>query len=394
MYHFVCKKIVKKGTRLSFYDIFNVVIIMITITNKKRCGFFIGVSILLLIFLICFIIHILKKETPLNLDSAMRGIICEDNIILAYEKKNSLTLNTGDLVYILQDNYLSDTYTISYEGHVGDISKNKIQHYDFHSNEKYSLMVDVSEFNMRDNFSTSGEFALFVINHGINYVYMRLGGRGYGEKGNMYYDASADDYIEVCDFLKIPYGFYYLDEALNEEEILEEVAFVKTFFEARTTQMNYLPLAIDLEFQEGAGRADHIWNERTPLLEKLMEEFQKEGISCILYANAKRANDYLSSLDTDFWIARYPQNGIIPNSTFAEFITLEQTTSFLNSILDKNNKIKSSANAEYKNTYSGDFLNKIIGWQFTADGASKDGIDESIDLSIVNNAFFQKYLTK
>ena len=143
------------------------------------------------------------------------------------------------------------------------------------------------------------------------------------------------------------------------------------------------------------GRADDIWDNRTPLLEQLIAAFQKEGISCILYANAKRANYYLSSLDCDFWIARYPQNDIIPNSTFSEFINLEQATSIIHSLLDSNSSMKTriSLGKDFLNAYPEEFLNKLIGWQFTANGASEDGIFEAIDLSIVSNSFFQKYLS-
>ena len=364
-----------------------------TISNKKRFTIFVCVGILLLLLFIFLILNLIHKESPPDLSHAKRAIICEDNIDLYYHKKEFLTLSTGDLVYILQNNFLEDTYTISYEGRIGSVPKTCIKYYEHHPFEKFSLMVDVSEFNMRDNFKTSGDFALFVINHGINYVYMRLGGRGYGEKGNMYYDSKVLDYMAVCDFLKIPYGFYFLDEALDEEEVKEEVDFVSAFLEEHPATMNILPLAIDLEFQEGAGRADNIWKNRMPLLEKLMEEFEDKGVSCILYANALRAKDYLSDLDCDFWIARYPQNNIIPNSTFTEFIQLEQDNSFKRDILGKDNKIKSSLdkNKTYTASYPEEFLSKIIGWQFTADGASKDGIEEKTDLSIVENRFFQKY---
>ena len=364
------------------------------ITNKKRFYSIItGVSLFIILIILLMLSHA-QKESSIDLTNSLHALIASDDVKLYYEKNKYLTLSKGEPIFILQNHFISNTYTIFFEGRIGDIAKSDVKYYQYQPHEKHSLMVDVSEFNMRDNFKNASEFAFFVIDHGINYVYMRLGGRGYGEKGNMYYDSKVDDYINICDFLNIPYGFYYLDEALNEEEVLEEVHFVKRFLNEHPSKMNLLPLAIDLEFQEGAGRADSIWKERTQLLESLMSEFKKEGVSCILYANAKRANDYLSSLESDFWIARYPQNGIIPNSTFKEFITLEQTSSILNTILDNNYKIKTSLdkNKEFVDSYSDTFLNKIIGWQFTADGASKDGIEESIDLSLVSNAFFKKYV--
>ena len=366
-----------------------------TIKNKKRFAIFNGAMIIILLVIIGILISLFSRKT-LDLTNSLHAIICEDSVSFKDEKNKEITLHKGDLVDVIQDNFLSNSYMISFEEHVGEISKSSAKYYKFHPHEKYSLMVDVSEFNMRDNFSTSADFAFFVIDNGINYVYMRIGGRGYGEKGNMYYDKKVTNYIAICDFLKIPYGFYYLDEALNDAEIHEEVQFVKNFLEKNPTEMNVLPLAIDLEFQEGKGRADKIWKERTPLLEKLMNEFKKENISCIIYANAKRANEFLASLDADFWVARYPQEGIIPNSNFSEFINSEQSNVVINYLLDKNHKLKTTVdkNKEFVNSYSGDFLEKIIGWQFTSEGAKHDGIEEVIDLSVVNNAYFKKYLSK
>ncbi len=376
------------------YDIFLLVIFM-TIKNKFRFTIFVFLILLITFFLIWFFLRlILKKDLPLNLSNAKPAIICEDDVKLYYDKDEFLVLSKYDLISIVHDNFLSNTYTISFAGRSGEIPKSCAKYYQFHTFEKHSLMVDVSEFNMRDNFENSGDFALFVLNHGINYVYIRLGGRGYGEKGNFYRDACADDYIAICDFLKIPYGFYFLDEALNEEEVIEEVDFVKSFLAEHPAKMNVLPLAIDLEFQEGEGRADGIWDERTDLLQSLIQKFNEDNIHCILYTNAKIGNDYLSELDCDFWVARYPQNGIIPNSTFAEFINFEQAMMVSNYVLDNHHQIKAQLDTgkEFINPYSGDFLDKIIGWQFSADGATEDGIHEAIDLSIVKNAYFKKYL--
>ena len=44
--------------------------------------------------------------------------------------------------------------------------------------------------------------------------------------------------------------------------------------------------------------------------------------------------------------------------------------------------------------YSDEFLNKVLGWQFTENGASEDGISEYIDLSVMNNKLFKTHIEK
>ena len=114
--------------------------------------------------------------------------------------------------------------------------------------DEYVLMADVSKFNkIQKNFKTKEDFEYFILKYDFNYVYIRAGGRGYGEEGNFYTDPDFKMYIEACDYLGIPYGFYYIDEALNTEEVDEEVAFMYNFIKENATINNVLPLVIDIE---------------------------------------------------------------------------------------------------------------------------------------------------
>ena len=112
---------------------------------------------------------------------------------------------------------------------------------------KITNIRDVSKFNMQNNFSTIGEFKAFLLKNNIKYVYIRAGGRGYGEAGNFYTDTNYKEYAEACEFLKIPFGFYFLDEAITSEEVDEEVKFIKEFIENNRYRSNTLPIALDVE---------------------------------------------------------------------------------------------------------------------------------------------------
>ena len=197
----------------------------------------------------------------------------------------------------------------------------------------YSLGIDVSQFNIigmesienpNKNFRNEIDFANFIKNNNIKYVYIRLGGRGWGAKGNMYYDDKVNDYCNICEELKIPYGFYFLDEALNNEEIFEEVKFVQSFLKDKSLEMNMLPLALDLEYQHGKGRTDNIWDARVPLVNNLVNEFAKVGIDTIIYANGARIETYLKTANCKFWVAMYREDNKIPKTSYQNMIKKEQ----------------------------------------------------------------------
>lgn len=112
-------------------------------------------------------------------------------------------------------------------------------------------------------------------------------GRGYGSKGNFYEDEKYQEYVDACEYLKVPYGFYFLDEALDDTEIAEEVKVIKEFLKKASGEYCQLPLALDVEDHEGKGRADDIWTSRATLVQKLIDSLKKEKIDTIVYTNAR-----------------------------------------------------------------------------------------------------------
>ena len=175
--------------------------------------------------------------------------------------------------------------------------------------------------------------------------------------GNFYTDPEYQMFIDACEYLGIPYGFYFLDEALDSIEIDKEVEFIKDFVEKHRTQKGILPIAIDLEYQDGKGRADDVWETRCGLVNELIEKLKEVNEEVIVYVNYQRAKTYLKDLKVNLWVAYYPKDNKIPEQwMFDEDLEIEK-----------------------------DFLEKIIGWQFTEDGAQRDEIKTKVDLSLVKN---------
>lgn len=309
-----------------------------------------------------------EKKNQEEIDSAIHGVVIAKDtpFYLKPETENVRQirlLKKSDNVYILDEFENNDIkwYKVKVDGKInGYVRAEDIDYYKEVNKEKV-LVSDVSQFNSKD-FETSQDYEVFLLENKINYVYIRAGGRGYGSKGNFYEDTEYQKYIDACEYLKIPYGFYFLDEALDDKEINEEVDFIKEFLDKHSGKYCKLPVALDIEKHDGKGRADDIWNERAEIVQKLINKLNRKKIDNIVYTNAKTANLYLSSLDTKFWIAYYPQDEKIPDYWY--FDTKQE-------------------GAENMELYK-----KTVGWQFSETGAG-DEIIERVDLSLFKKEFYK-----
>ena len=337
---------------------------------KKKKLLLIIIAILFFITILIFILNAyLEKVNQDEIDSSIHGIVIarEAPFYAKAETENVKQidlLERGENVYILDEFSKDgiDWYKIKVNSKTnGYIRAENVDYYEEVNSEKV-LVTDVSHFNLGKSFDTMEEFQIFLLESKIDSVYIRAGGRGYGTEGNFYYDENYKDYIQACEYLEIPYGFYFLDEALNDEEIDEEVKFIKNFLAENAGPNHKLPVALDIEKHLEKGRADDIWLSRAELVQKLIDKLENENIDTIVYTNAKIADLYLSTLDTEFWIAYYPDEGEIPDYWY--FDTDQDA----------------AQNVELEK--------KTIGWQFTESGAGID-IPVDIDISIMKKDFYK-----
>lgn len=344
------------------------------VLNKKKIVIVVLIFVLI-ILLISFIIYKKREEKWNNIDvsNAIHGVVINENVSFFRKPKISKwkkisDLKLGQLVYIVEeiiDKENNVWYKVKSGDKVGFIEKKNASYFEFLESDEKVLMSDVSKFNViYKQFETVGEYCAFLLNYDVNYVYIRAGGRGYGEKGNFYTDPNFQMFIDACEYLNMPYGFYYIDEAITEEELDEEVKFIDEFLNKNKTKMCQLPLAIDVEDHDGVGRADEIWEDRAELVTNLIGKFEEKGIETIVYSNANIVNEYLYEIDTKFWIAYYNLEYKVPNYWYTE--------------------------TEQEAAQNEEFTSKIIGWQFTEKGIDKES-KYKVDFSIVDNKFFKEY---
>lgn len=331
------------------------------------------IAALIAIFMIYGIIYGISRlvEKCTSTKNAINAVVMEEGQILDGSFFYNPELPKGANVYIL-DTFIDEgevKYKIKYQDRVGTISSQKIKYFSIDTNSEHILMSDVSHFDTNTNFKTENDYEVFLLKNNIKYVYIRAGGRGYGEEGNFYYDKQYQLFINACEYLKIPYGFYFLDEALNEEEADEEVDWIKEFVNEHSTTCNVLPIAIDIEYFDGKGRGDEKWDERVAIIEYLGNKLDESKLDNIIYANAKRASQYLSTINNYFWLAYYPTLDTIPNNWLSDMSDQE------------------AANNE-------ELMAKTIAWQFTESGASGSGINIKVDMNLIKNNYFGKFIDK
>lgn len=332
--------------------------------NKIKLILVMGIFIGIIVFLAYVIMGLLQKNT--NVDNSIPGLILENNTAFVRKFYPTEYLSKGQNIYIIKEG--GNHYLIKVDDKVGKIDKTKAFYINKNVNEEMSLMSDVSQFNYKSGlFKTKEDYQLFLIKNNIRYVYIRMGGRSYGQSGSIYFDDNFEIFKSACEHLKIPYGYYFVTEAINESEALEEAEEITKFVNKNKGKSNKLPFVIDLEYTNGKSRTDEIWDQRAEITQVIIDKLKSNNIDSIVYSNAKRASKFLSGMDTKFWLAYYPYNGKIPKKWY-------------------------SSNTEQEATSNLELMSKMIAWQFSENGAENDSISEKVDLNLIITSEWEKYI--
>ena len=392
--------------------------------NIKKVIIFLIIFIAIIIGIVCLARHKSYQKNNPDVSNAQKGVVTSENVAIYARPKESKKIEDmklGENVYIIEtveesiDGTTREWYKVRevYEkkdrkgnvkktyNRVGFILKSNVKYFELNTTSEYVLMSDVSKFDIiNEKFKTPEEYEVYLLNHKFNYAYIRLGGRGYGDEGNFYTDPNYQIFIDACNYLGVPYGLYYIDEATNEEELDEEVEFVKSFISKLDTdkkKMLCLPVCIDVEkYDKGVNaRTKDIWEERGELLQKLTDKFKESGIESIIYSNGNMSSEYLDEVDADFWIAYYDREDKIPSIWITD-INWEKTDEENEDAQEEEEKENEEKAEEFKYEHFTEnelLMPKVVAWQFSNRGAKNDGITLKVDLSIVKNEFFQKFIS-
>lgn len=169
-----------------------------------------------------------------------------------------------------------------------------------YEDDKYtsSIGIDVSEHNLDVDFNKVKEM-------GIDFVFIRIGWRGYTE-GGIYLDNKYYEFINNAKEADLKVGIYFFSQALNKEEALEEAKFVETTL--GDTSLD-LPIVYDFEnISDDVARTDNLTKEEITDNALTFLKYFKEKYDVMIYGNKYIFDTYydMDKLSNyKIWFAQY-----------------------------------------------------------------------------------------
>lgn len=160
------------------------------------------------------------------------------------------------------------------------VEENGYKYYTGKNGEKESrLGIDVSEYQPQVDWQQ-------VRDTGIDFAMIRLGYRGYGEKGTLVEDAMFRQHVENALTAGMDVGVYFFSQAITDEEVEEEADFVLERIE--DYQIN-CPVVFDTEeIKFDTARTDNLPGEQfTKNCRIFCDKIQEAGYDTMIYANMK-----------------------------------------------------------------------------------------------------------
>lgn len=152
-----------------------------------------------------------------------------------------------------------------------------------------------------------------VAKSGIKFAMVRLGYRGYGQKGNMVVDELAQANLEGAANAGLEVGAYFFSQATSLREVSEEIDLM---LEVLGDFPLTMPLVLDWEIPNAEARTVNVDRRTlTDCLKFFCEVVTEKGYHPMIYFNWGQAKRliYLNELeDYPFWLALYQDRMTFP----------------------------------------------------------------------------------
>lgn len=163
----------------------------------------------------------------------------------------------------------------------------------------YDMGVDVSEYHGTIDWEK-------VRDAGVSFVFIRVGGRGWGEEGRLYPDSKAQEYYEGAKKAGLQVGAYFFSQAVTVTEALEEARYTLSLLEGWELD---LPVVYDWEYVNASARTANIEPRTlTDCTLAFCDAITDAGLEAMVYFNVSQGTDllYLEELTIyPFWLAMY-----------------------------------------------------------------------------------------
>lgn len=166
--------------------------------------------------------------------------------------------------------------------------------------------IDVSKFQGKINWDRVAE-------DGVEFAFLRVGYRGYGESGTLMEDNTFKANAAGANRAGVHIGVYFYTQALNEKELQEEVDMVLDLIRPYNISC---PVVFDVEKVNGNGRMNNLSvEERTHLTKLFCEKIAEAGYKPMIYQNMEMGAlllDLTQLEQYEKWFAYYGDNFYYP----------------------------------------------------------------------------------
>lgn len=213
---------------------------------------------------------------------------------------------TGNKIHI-NDSTLGEIWITELDGvpvnkldNNGFTADSNLKYYNENGKAASSEGIDVSSYSGNIDWKKVKE-------SGIDFAMIRVGGRGYGEEGEMYTDERALEYINGAKAEGIKVGAYFFSQAVSTEEAIEEADYVKTVL--GDIKLDY-PVAYDWEIiKDDDARTDSVSaSQATECARAFCDRVKELGYTPILYSPSRELYfkyDLSRLADIDIWYCEY-----------------------------------------------------------------------------------------
>lgn len=164
----------------------------------------------------------------------------------------------------------------------------------------YKTGIDVSHHQESINWD-------LVKESGIEFAFLRIGYRGYGESGSLNQDREFESNFENAKKAKIKVGVYFFAQAINEQEAMEEAEYVLSLLDNRLVDLYVVYDPEDI--LDDVARTDGLTSEQlTENARVFCERITLGGYKPMIYANTMWEAFKLDMgrlKDFPFWYADY-----------------------------------------------------------------------------------------
>ena len=242
-----------------------------------------------------------SSEKTSSEEASASGSVTNDETLA-----DSTVSTTGNKIHI-SDGTLGDIWITELEG----VEKNTLNKENFTSDKTFKYYsengkpastegIDISSF--------SGDIDWEKVKEaGVDFVMVRLGGRGYGEDGAMYADERALEYIKGAQAVGIKAGGYFFSQAISSDEAAEEAKFIMDLL--GDTKLDY-PIAFDWEIiKNDEARTDGVSStQATECARVFCETIKSFGYKPMIYSPSRELYfkyDLTKLKDFDIWYCEY-----------------------------------------------------------------------------------------